>query len=496
MVALNVLVKPFYILGIDRVVQNRVGAEDYGMYFSVLSFSFLLHVLLDPGLSTYNTVRVAQRESDISDLYNRLFQVKWLFSAIYFALTAGLAVLWGMDRTAMILLGILLVNQVFHSFILFHRSGLAGAGAYAANAWVSVGDRLLTILFCGVLLWVPIPGYEIDLMDFVLAHTAALVLMAVVSFVLMIRSGGLRRVSAPHMDLRTVLREAAPYGILILIMTLFTRIDAIMVERLSFAGHDFTGRVLSDVLDGPGRAEAGLYAAGYRLLDAANMVPFLASTLLIPALARDIRRGGSIGRTVRPALTYLVLFGSFVSIFAVVFAPWLMPWLYPAADDRWVLVFRILIMSYPAIVMMYVFGSLFNAQMRLTIVINLATLCLALNLALNLWWIPEQGARGAALATLLTQWVLALGYMVIAARRMRRGLRRMRWLRLLLTIVLWTLLAGFLHRVAQWPVVFEMVFFLSIGGILPLFTGAVTRKGLTTWARRLRDRLATAGRSQ
>ena len=36
---LNLLVKPFYILGIDAEVQNQVGAEDYGMYFSIFSFS-------------------------------------------------------------------------------------------------------------------------------------------------------------------------------------------------------------------------------------------------------------------------------------------------------------------------------------------------------------------------------------------------------------------------------------------------------------------------
>jgi len=33
---LNLLVKPFWIFGIDRTVQNVVGAESYGLYFSLL----------------------------------------------------------------------------------------------------------------------------------------------------------------------------------------------------------------------------------------------------------------------------------------------------------------------------------------------------------------------------------------------------------------------------------------------------------------------------
>ena len=41
-VFLNILVKPFWILGIDVAVQNRVGADEYGLYYSVFSFSILL----------------------------------------------------------------------------------------------------------------------------------------------------------------------------------------------------------------------------------------------------------------------------------------------------------------------------------------------------------------------------------------------------------------------------------------------------------------------
>src|SRR5690242_1120489 len=46
---LNLLVKPFYILGIDAEVQVRVGTSAYGTYYALLSLSFLLNMLLDLG---------------------------------------------------------------------------------------------------------------------------------------------------------------------------------------------------------------------------------------------------------------------------------------------------------------------------------------------------------------------------------------------------------------------------------------------------------------
>ena len=39
LVILNFLVKPIAIFGIDATVQNQVGADSYGIYFSLLNFS-------------------------------------------------------------------------------------------------------------------------------------------------------------------------------------------------------------------------------------------------------------------------------------------------------------------------------------------------------------------------------------------------------------------------------------------------------------------------
>jgi len=57
---LNLLIKPFWIFGIDRTVQNTVGAEEYGFYFAVFNFSFLFYILLDFGITTFNNKNIAQ----------------------------------------------------------------------------------------------------------------------------------------------------------------------------------------------------------------------------------------------------------------------------------------------------------------------------------------------------------------------------------------------------------------------------------------------------
>ncbi|MDP2888396.1 MAG: polysaccharide biosynthesis protein, partial [Bacteroidota bacterium] len=56
---LNVLIKPFWIFGIDLTVQNMVGDESYGLYFSLLNFSMILNIFLDLGITSYNNKNIA-----------------------------------------------------------------------------------------------------------------------------------------------------------------------------------------------------------------------------------------------------------------------------------------------------------------------------------------------------------------------------------------------------------------------------------------------------
>src|ERR1043165_847842 len=66
LIALNVLIKPLWILGIDRTVQNVVGSSVYGIYFVLFNLSMLTQILLDAGISNYNNRYLAQNESELT----------------------------------------------------------------------------------------------------------------------------------------------------------------------------------------------------------------------------------------------------------------------------------------------------------------------------------------------------------------------------------------------------------------------------------------------
>ena len=56
LIILNAIVKPIWIFGIDREVQNEVGAAAYGAYFSVFNLSIVLSFLLIGDLPVFTIV--------------------------------------------------------------------------------------------------------------------------------------------------------------------------------------------------------------------------------------------------------------------------------------------------------------------------------------------------------------------------------------------------------------------------------------------------------
>ena len=84
---LNLLVKPFWILGIDVAVQNRVGAAEYGLYAPIFGFAILLNIILDFGVTNYNNRNIAQHSHMLRRYFSGIFNVKLILAVVYLIAT-------------------------------------------------------------------------------------------------------------------------------------------------------------------------------------------------------------------------------------------------------------------------------------------------------------------------------------------------------------------------------------------------------------------------
>jgi O-antigen/teichoic acid export membrane protein len=148
----NILVKPFWILGIDRTVQNQVGPEEYGPYFALLNFSFLFNIALDFGINNFNNRAIARHDSLVEKLLPNIFSLQLILGPGYLAISLLAAIFSGYKGDQLYIFGFLLVNQVLVSFILYFRSNVSALHHFRLDAILSVTDRLLMIGIIGVML--------------------------------------------------------------------------------------------------------------------------------------------------------------------------------------------------------------------------------------------------------------------------------------------------------------------------------------------------------
>ena len=122
---INLLVKPFWILGVDRTVQNLVGDSTYGMYLAIFNFSYLFYIILDIGLTNFNSKNIAQNNHLLSKYFVGISQAKIFLSIGYFIIIFLIGLVIGYNGEQLKLLGIVGLNQVLLSFILYVRSNIA-----------------------------------------------------------------------------------------------------------------------------------------------------------------------------------------------------------------------------------------------------------------------------------------------------------------------------------------------------------------------------------
>ncbi len=399
---LNFLVKPFWVLGIDRTVQNVVGAEAYGFYFSLFSFSLLLNMILDIGITNFNNRNIARNQHLLSKYLSNIVPFKFLLAIFYFAVSILVAWVLGYNPAQMKMLFLLIFNQFVSSFILYFRSNLSGLHLFKTDSILSVLDRFLMILICGILLWGGVTRVPFRIEWFVFAQTAAYLLTALIAFIINLRQADFFR---PRFDLHNfldILKQSYPFAILSLFMVFYYRVDSVMLERL-----------LPD-----GKFQAGLYAQGYRILDAAAMVGFLFAGLLLPIFSRMIKRKENVESLTQISFLLLVVPTVIVSFSCFFYKAEIMDLLYKRHVDASADILAILMIGYVGISTSYIFGTLLTANGNLKEMNWLAGISVVVNVLLNLLLIPKYFALGSAIASMITQLLTALTHVILVYHKL------------------------------------------------------------------------------
>lgn len=386
LLGINLLIKPIYIFGIDRGVQNAVGEVDYGIYFNLFIFGFLWQIINDFGFQNYNNRAVSQNAEAVTQNFAKLFVLKTVFAALYFIVVFAAAGLSGYQAYFFPFLVFIALNHILSSLILFLRSNVSGLGYYRTDSLFSSLDRLLLIFLVGGLLYFGPETFKIEW--FVFSQTFTLALTAAVVFAWLSQKQTINwSLPKDWSWIPQLLKETFPYALVVFLMTLYTRLDVFMVEKLSTDGLQ----------------EVATYAAGYRLLDAVNMFGFLFASLLLPMFSRMLGAGEKVNDLL--GMSWKLVWSAAIPLSLGLF--WfrqpIMNALYVDSTPYYGEVMGILMLNFIAMSGTYIYGTLLTAHGNLRKLNLLFAFSILGNVALNSVLIPKYGALGAAYSTLFTQ---------------------------------------------------------------------------------------------
>ena len=458
---LNLLVKPFWILGIDREVQNILGDASYGTYQALFNFSYLFYILLDLGITNFNSRNIAQDPKNLSKHFGGLTEIKLLLGVLYAVVIFVVGYFCGYNEGLKLkLLCWCGLNQILLSFILFLRSNIQGLLLFKQDSILSVFDRVLAIVIMCFVLWSGwFPLEKFNAIWYLQAQTVAYLITLVLALTIVLRHTESISFKINFQFFKEILRQSLPFALLVLLMSVYSRIEPVLLERL---------------LDDNG-VQAGYYSRAYRLFDAGNNISNLFAIMLLPMFAATLKNKMELNNLVKTSFNVIVAMAGIVMVMCVFYRQEIMQLMYlpndaVAADyDRigqYANIFPILMGSFFCLSTTYVFGTLLTANGSLKQLNLVAGAGVVINILLNLIVIPRFYAVGAACTSLCVQALTAILQYIIAKRILKFETSGRYWFHILFflaTIVLITFLVKQLH--INWMIAFAIAFALNCGAI-------------------------------
>lgn len=412
-IAVNLLVKPLWVFLIDRNVQNTVGHADYGIYQALVNLGLIFNIILDFGLTYYNTSIISGAPGKLRTMFPAMLSARIVLVLVYVFLVSIAALAIGYSGREMMLLTGILGIQSLNSLLTFLRSNISALHKFRLDALLSIIDKLLMILVCSVLLFYPAFSGNFKIEWFVTAQIICYGVAVLIGMLALQRIASIKfRFSLDVKEVSAIIKKSLPYASLVFMMAVHMRVDTILLERLS-------GEYSQEY--------AGIYASAYRLLDVGNMFGIMFAGMLLPMFGRMLSQQNNIQPIIRLSVNMLLPIAFIVSGTAIFFGTQIMQLLYTNADAYSGQVFGWLMACFPAYCMMYVYSTLLTANGNLLLLNKIALAGVIVNVACNLYFIPQQQALGAAKVAFITQTLLGVLYIFFSGKKLSLDSNR-KWL--------------------------------------------------------------------
>jgi len=372
-----------------------LGPKNFGIISFSLAFTDLFGIFFDFGLNQLTIREVAKnKKMAFKYLYN-IQAIKMFISIIVSSLILFIAFISGYERQIIVVLGIITISSVIRAFSSTFTSIFR---AFENMKYETIGTIIYGLSRLAGLLGIIV--FRLNVVYFAFIYLLSSLVMLLYLMHIAIKNSLIPKLQIDFYFWKMTIREALPFAISSVFITIYYRIDSVMLSFMK------------------GATEVGIYNAAYKLILPFNIIPSVIIGSLFPTMSQYYANSSqdAFSKAFRYPFKYLLIISIPISVGISILAKRFIILLYGNEYLQSYSCLQILIWSEVLVFLNIALANVFNSRDK-QIVVSMQTGISALfNLITNAIFIPRYSFIGASYTTVATE---LLGFLFLYFKTLR-----------------------------------------------------------------------------
>lgn len=362
-------------------IARYLGVNDYGILSFAISFTVLLGMGTDIGMSTFATREISQDRSKTQKYINNVIPFKILLSIALFIVTALILILLGYNKLTIEVALIISIETIFICMIKF----IGGVfQAYENQKINSIGEMIAGILLLIFTLVVIV--LDLGLIGVAVSYALAYLIFLIHMVFNMNKSFGIPKLEFDWAFWKKTAIKSIPFGLSIFFYTVYFSIDVVMIQFLA------------------GDYATGIYNSAYKIVSVFAAFYVIYQYVIFPLMSKLYAEDTNLLKiSFESSFKYSLLILLPLCIGVYFYSPYIINLIYSSQYALASPAMQILIWTVVFLFINGVATSLLNSIGKEVSVTKIYLVAAIFNIVLNYLTIPVWSYIGASITTVLSE---------------------------------------------------------------------------------------------
>ena len=368
------------------IIARYLGVSDYGIVSFAISFTTLIGILMDLGISTYIVRELAKNKSLITKYFNNIFLFKVILAIGLFFLSGIILILFGYSNLKILVTMIFTVELIVMSLTGFLIGVFQSIEKVKYQAIGSILNSILLLI--GILITI---NFDWGVVSIAVAYTVAYSIYFTYMLLNYFKYFNFPNFELDFKFIKEVVKGAIPFGLTQFFYSIYFSIDIVMLSYLT------------------GDYSTGIYKSAYNIIYVFTTFFIVYQGVAFPVMSKFFKESQNLIKvSYELSVKYLLLIIIPLSIGIFLYARPLVDLIYSNNFSLASTPVQILIWSVSFLFVNGAASILLNAIDKEKIVTKIYILAAIFNIFLNLILIPMFNYDGAAIATVLSEMLITV----------------------------------------------------------------------------------------